>query len=154
MCWSLVFNPHAQSLQAVPLWSHPVGNLGGVTVCCRIAKALQQIVVHLFTLVLFLKVDDTFWAATDFVLPSGQSLASWIGAFLETVVSDLLGWDLDPNKEDVGSTTQFVGLRISESKYSAKWCLGNMKARQWLWEFKQILKHDSLFRGQASRWNG
>ena len=109
---ALVYNPIVGRLQAVPLWSQVFGSLGGVTSWFRTAKALQHIMFSLFFLVVFLYVDDAFWATTDVLLPTGQTQAEWVGNVFQRVVSQLLGWELDPRKADFGPPVLLLGLQL------------------------------------------
>ena len=66
----------------------------------------------LFFLVVFLYVDDAFWATTDVLLPTGQTQAEWVGNVFQRVVSQLLGWELDPRKADFGPSVLLLGLQL------------------------------------------
>ena len=113
LCWVLVFNPGVMKWQIVPLWSYILGNVGGVTAWYyRTARAIQSILIMVFHLVVLLYVDDVFWAATDAIMPSGKIQAEWIGDVFREVVTDLLGWELDPDKETRSSELLLLGLDV------------------------------------------
>ena len=73
-----MYNPGVKRLQAVPLYSQVIGSLGGVKSWFWTARTLQHIMLTLFFAVIFLYVDDAFWASTDERLPGNLTQAEWI----------------------------------------------------------------------------
>ena len=125
LCWALVFNPEEYDWVAVPLWSHVFGNLGGVTGWYRTARAIQHVMLTVFCTTIFFYVDDVFWAGSDVRLPKGMTVTGWISELFKRVVTDLLGWSLDPEKRSVGLSVVVLGLQISVQGSISWWSLAS-----------------------------
>ena len=102
-------------LSVVPLWSQVFSSLGGVTAWYRTARALQNIMLTVFRIPIFLYIDDAFWAALNCTLPDGTIQAAWTSSVFKRVVTELLGWELDPEKESVGRKLLLLGLDVELS---------------------------------------
>ena len=70
------------------------------------------------------------------------------------MVTELLGWELDPDKEDVGHTLQLLGLQITVDNFSASWRLGQAKRYQWMAELRNVLCSNLLEPGLAAKFCG
>jgi len=117
----------------------------------RAAKAVQSIMTSIFGLRIFLYVDDAFWVEPAVILNSGLSAANWIGDLFKRVVTDLLGWDLDPDKADVGSCVVVLGVEITLDGEDSFWRLSPMKRQRWIDDLKTVLADDKLTPGHASK---
>ena len=154
LCWALVYNPKVRRLQVVPLWSQVFGSLGGVTAWFRTARALQHIMLMIFGIPLFLYVDDAFWASLGCLLPDGSTQAVWIGRVFKSVVTDLLGWELDAEKGYAGRALTLLGLDVRISRFSSLWALSRRKRAEWAASVKHVLETDCLEPGKASKFCG
>ena len=132
MCWSLVFDPDACCLKAVPMWSHVFGNIGSVAAWYRTVKAIQAILHGIFRLPISFYVDDGFWVATEYRTVSGMTMTEWIGDLFSRVATNLLGWDLDPNKAAAGCRTVVLGLQITVRTECTWWRLAPAKRFIWI----------------------
>ena len=119
LCWAVVYNPDLERLQVVPLWSQVFGSLGGVTAWFRTARAIQHIMLVTFGLPIFLYVDDAFWASSGCRVPDGSTQSAWIGKVFQSVVTGLLGWELDADKACVGPALTLLGLDVRVSGFSS-----------------------------------
>ena len=66
----------------------------------------------------------------------------------------MLGWELDADKADLGSSIQLLGLEVSIMQGTSCWRLGSAKRASWSAELRQALTADTLTPGQASKWAG
>ena len=152
LCFSLVYNPEKEKLQVVQLFTQAFGSLGGVVAWYRTAKVLQHILLELFHIPVFAYVDDFFWVS---VSPSSQrDLAKFILDVFKAVVTRLLGWDLDPEKEDFGSEMVLLGVQIRMGAKSSYWSPSPIKADLWIEEFTQALDKDHMPPGLAAKFAG
>ena len=89
---------------------------------------IQAVMGNLFGLVMFSYVEDCFW-----ITPSYQGLgvpgATWFAMVFEYIVTDLLGWQLDPGKSQVGAAITLLGLEIEMGQEVSCWRLGSDKAQ-------------------------
>jgi len=153
LCFALVWNPHLKRLQVIQLFTQAFGSLGGVVAWYRTAKLLQTVMLELFDIVVFAYVDDFFWVMPD--MPDvDQDAASYVLEVFKEVVTDLLGWDLDPKKEAIGSEIQLLGLQVRLDKECSLWKLNSQKAELWAKEFQAAIDSDSLSPSQASKFCG
>ena len=67
------------------------------------------------------------------------------------MVTDLLGWDLDPDKADVGSCVVVLGVEITLDGEDSFWRLSPMKRQRWIDDLKTVLADDKLTPGHASK---
>ena len=154
LCWELLFNPKLGRFQVLPLWSQVFGSVGAVVAWFRTARLNQHIFESLFRLVTFWYVDDVFWAATSVRLPCGLTQAEWIGNVFREVVSELLGWELDRDKERCGTQVELLGLNIKISENDVKWRLSERKRLQWIEDLLGVLEKNSLEAGHAAKFCG
>lgn len=154
LCWALVYNPDEGRLQAVPIYSQVFGSLGGVTGWYRTARAIQHIMLTMFFVAIFFYVDDAFWAARAVILPNGQTQVVWIGSVFKRVVSGLLGWELDPAKEECGQCIQLLGLQVHVSGVTSFLSMGARKSRDWALDIRTVLVEDHISPGMASKFCG
>ena len=152
MCWALVYNTDCELLQVVPVQSQSFGSLGAVMAWHRTACLLQQIMSSLFGLVTFSYVDDFFWLCPADAT-SGVD-AAWLQGFFDKVVSELLGWQLDPTKNASGKCVVLLGLEICLNESESRWRLHPNKAMEWLHEVHKTLKDDWLPPAVASKMCG
>ena len=105
-------------------------------------------------MVVFMYVDDAFWPGTTYQFESGENQAEVIGRVFRYVVSELLGWELDPGKAGLGDSLLLLGLQVCVARGMSTWCVGESKRTQWTRELRQVLINDSLTPGEASKWAG
>ena len=154
LCWAVVYNPDLERLQVVPLWSQVFGSLGGVTAWFRTARAIQHIMLVTFGLPIFLYVDDAFWASSGCRVPDGSTQSAWIGKVFQSVVTGLLGWELDADKACVGPALTLLGLDVRVSGFSSHWSLSLRKRTEWAASVRHAVATDSLEPGDASKMCG
>ena len=150
LCWSLVYNTDIGDFVAVPIHSQAFGSLGAVVAWFRTVKMIQALMQNLLGLVLFSYVDDCFW-----ITPAYNGIeepgAHWFSLVFEYLVTDLLGWKLDPEKSKVGAAITLLGLDVEMGKDASCWSLGNEKAKEWIQEMKGILEANWLAPAAASK---
>jgi len=151
LCYALVFNPELARHQVVQLKSQAFGSLGGVISWYRTAMMIQTVMEKLFGLVIFIYVDDCFWIVPRFTTPCGKTSDDWVADVFEEVVSDLLGWKLDPEKRRTGSNIVLLGLDVRMRKEHSEWRLHDEKAKQWCDDIRWWLAHDRLTPADASK---
>ena len=138
LCFALAWNPHEKRIQVFELYTQAFGSLGGVVAWFRTAKLLQTVMLKLFDIPVFAYVDDFFWVMPD--MPGvEQSLADYVLEVFKEVITDLLGWDLDPQKEATGSELLLLGLQIRLGAESSHWKLDSQKAGQWIQDFQIVI---------------
>jgi len=125
LCWALVYNPELERHQVVPLYCQAFGSLGGVVAWFRTVAMIQSIMQDLFGLVVFAYVDDCFWVAPKFATTDGHPTAAWVAQMFESVVTELLGWRLDPDKAGVGACIVLLGLEVEMAKDWSSWRLAD-----------------------------
>ena len=153
LCWSLVWNPKLERLQAIRLHTQAFGSLGGVVAWYRTAKLIQTIMLELFDIIVFAYVDDFFWVVPH--LPDDQGdLAQFVLETFKTVVTDLLGWDLDPEKEHTGHEMLLLGVDVGMHEGFSRWKFNSAKASSWIQEFEEVLHNDYLSPAMASKFCG
>ena len=106
----------------------------------------------LFSLVVFSYVDDFFWISPQDVL--SQVDASWVRGVGRVVSPELLGWKLDPSKDEHGDTVVLLGLEISLRSQASEWRLNPDKSESWLAELYHVLDQEWLTPAAASKWCG
>ena len=63
------------------------------------------------------------------------------------VVTDLLGWDLDPAEECVGRDMLLLGLDLEIRADCSEWRLGRRKREEWAQAIRRALRTDCLMPG-------
>jgi hypothetical protein len=111
---------------------------------------LQTILESLFLLTTFIYVDDAFWAAPEFPDRRGPDSA-WVALVLEYIIQELLGWQLDPKKTEVGYTITLLGMQISMESTASEWTVSVDKATEWLKDITRFLQEDCLLPSDASK---
>ena len=104
------------------LYTQAFGSLGGVVARYRTAKVLQTIMLELFNIPVFVYVDDIFWVMPDLEHPTILT-AEFLLAVFKEVMTELLGWELDPEKEAVGKKIPLLGLVVSLTEDASLWLL-------------------------------
>ena len=77
-------------------------------------------------------------------------MARWMGDVFDKVFMDLLGWRLDPERSDVGSTVLLLGLQVTVNQKEICWAMGEAKMLQWTSDIVDVLVSGSLDSGLAS----
>ena len=72
----------------------------------------------------------------------------------DVVVTQLLGWDLDPQKSAFDGSILLLGLQVSIRTWDACWLLGEGKRSQWTEGLRQVLECGVLDPGLASKYAG
>ena len=150
LSWALVFNPHENRHQVVPLWSQVFGSLGGVMAWFRVAKFVQHVMESLFGIVIMIYVDDCFWIVPDVVVGS-ETADDWIAGLFKEVVEHLMGWSLDPAKTETGRELPLLGIQVSMVDGAALWSVDGEKASIWSQQIEEVLRTGVLSPGQASK---
>ena len=152
LCWALVYNPDLDRLQVVPLWSQVFGSLGGVTAWFRTARAVQNIMLSVFGCPWLPVAARACMLMMHFGLPvAARTQAAWINSVFKRVVTEILGWDLDPAKECVGPKLLLLGLDLEVRDGSSVWTLGSRKREEWANSIHEVLVTDCLAPGMASK---
>ena len=120
LCYALIYNPERRCLQVIRLLTQAFGSLGGVVAWYRTAKLIQCIMLELFDIVVFVYVDDFFWVIPDGA-ESDSDYAAFVMSAFKRVVTGLLGWELDAEKEHVGDDMSLLGIQVSLEAESSTW---------------------------------
>ena len=145
LCWSLIFDPFQEELVVVPIQSQAFGSLGAVVASFQIVKLIQVIMENLFQLVILCYVDDFFWATPKFP-KSGAPDTDW--------VTELLGWQLGPEKSFTGVGITLLGLEVSMQSNASCWQLSRDKSQHWVEDMTKYLSEDRLTPSEASKLTG
>ena len=154
LCCTLSFNPVVGKLQVAPLYSQAFGSVGAVVAWYRTATALQTIMDRIINLNVFSYVDDCFWACPDFEFQDSMPTARWQQEVFHEVASGLLGWELDPEKSETGTTVTLLGLSITMESTHSEWRLDARKAEEWSQDIDRILQADTLYPSEAAKLAG
>ena len=143
MCYSLVWNPDLQRLQVVQLLTQAFGSVGAVVAWYRTAKVIQAIMLQIFEIPVFCYLDDFF-----FVIPEAphqdHDSAEFVIKVFKFVVTELLGWELDCQKEEIGSELLLLGINISMDDDVSRWRFNPVKAEVWVKDFQYSLDQNWL----------
>ena len=71
-----------------------------------------------------------------------------------TVVCDLLGWELDAEKEATGYSLQLLGLNIGVGVEDVSWTLNASKRNLWITDLRHVLSSNCLKPGLAAKFCG
>ena len=80
-----------------------------------------------------------------------MTVTQWIGDVFRRVVTDLLGWQLDPRKAAGGSDVVVLGLQIRISGEESLWRLASDKGDLWVKDIQEVLHSNSLSPGFAAK---
>ena len=135
------------------LFTQAFGSLGGVVAWYRTAKVIQTLLLDLFGIVVFCYVDDFFFVIPE--SPAGTTdSAKFVLNMFQRIVTGLLGWDLDPEKEDYGDELLLLGVHIAMEDSSSMWRFNPTKAELWAREFEEVLASNHLPPSTASKFCG
>ena len=137
----------------VPIHSQAFGSLGAVVAWFRTVELIQVIMENLFQLVILCYVDDCFWATPRFP-ETGAPDASWVLQVFEYVTTELLGWQLNPDKSNTGVGITLLGLEVTTQADSSYWQLSHDKSQQWVDDVTRFLSEDRLTSAEASKLAG
>jgi hypothetical protein len=112
---------------------------------------MQWVMQELFGLVVFVYVDDCFWIVPEFTTDSGEQSEKWFLGVFKEVMTDLMGWSLDPDKEATGDSMVLLGLLVEIRWDVSVWTLDERKALQWSMEIAEILERNELHPARASK---
>ena len=118
----------------------------------RTAKMIQSIMLELFHVVVFVYVDDFFWVAPD--SDQNENLAEYILNVFKHVVTGLLGWELDSEKESVGDEMLLLDIQVVLRSDATTWQFNPTKAEVWISEFQKALNDDHLPPALAAKFCG
>ena len=118
---------------------------------CRTAMMMQSVMQELIGLVIFVYVDDCFWILPSFTTESGKDSEKWVLGVFKKVMTDLMGWSLDPDKEATGDSMVLLGLHVEMRRDVSVWTLDERKAEMWTKEIVDILRRNELHPAMASK---
>ena len=115
----------------------------------RTAALIKNIMESVFELLVFSYVDDFFWVSVND--PKSGVNAAWLQQVFRQVAQDLLGWKLDPAKDEAGPCVTLLGLEISLNSNESRWRLNPQKATEWVSDMYHVLSQDWLTPATANK---
>ena len=77
-----------------------------------------------------------------------------LGSRFIDVVTNILGWQLDSDKEDVGDNLLLLGLQVALTVDEYRWKLNHVKAATWADDLQKAVDEDHLPPVLASKFYG